>query len=168
MHGGRVEAHSAGPGQGSEFIVRLPVLAERPADVPVLEPAAGEALGPCRILVVDDNEDAAESLALLLRLGEHEVRVAYDGQTALATARTFQPEIVLLDLGLPGLSGYEVARRLRHEPDMGEMRIVALTGWGQEEDRRRTRDAGFDHHLVKPVDPDALNRLLAALVPSQT
>jgi CheY-like chemotaxis protein len=112
------------------------------------------------VLVVDDNQDAAESVALLLRLWGHEVRTAHEGVSALKAARSYLPEVVLLDLGLPGLDGYEVARQLRGEQGEGPLLIVAMTGYGQDEDRRRSREAGFDHHLVKPVDPHTLQGLL--------
>jgi CheY-like chemotaxis protein len=111
--------------------------------------------------VVDDNTDAARSLArLLTRNHGHEVRVSHDGPGALASAESFRPQVVLLDIGMPGMDGYEVAERLRSKPDLGEMTLIALTGWGQEADRRRSKEVGFDHHLVKPVDPDVLCRLL--------
>jgi len=111
-----------------------------------------------RILVVDDNHDSAESLALLLELQGHDVRTAFTGPAAIETASAFRPEIVLLDIGLPGMDGYEVARRLR--ADLGRVRLIALTGYGRDEDRDRSREAGFDHHLVKPVDLEALKRML--------
>ena len=164
MHGGRVEASSAGPGRGSEFVVRLPA-----ADDPRAEgQAAARSRSavppplPCRrALVVDDNVDAADSLALLLRLSGQEVRVAHDGPTALLAAQAFRPELVLLDLGMPGMDGYEVARRLRQQPESRTALVVALTGWGQDSDRRRSAEAGFDRHLVKPVEPSDLEKLLA-------
>src|SRR5207249_1563474 len=118
---------------------------------------------PRRILVVDDTVDAAESLAKLLELTGHDVRTARDGPAALEAARIYRPEVVLLDIGLPGMDGYEVARRLRKQPATEHVRLVALTGYGQAEDRRRSREAGFDHHLVKPVDPAALEGLLTSL-----
>jgi PAS domain S-box-containing protein len=164
MHGGTVRAISPGLGKGSEFVVHLPALARARAseearpkgDTPVTTPSR-------RILIVDDNPDAADTLALLLRLGGQEVEVAYDGPTGLARAREFQPAVILLDIGMPGMDGYEVARRLRREPALGATVLVALTGWGQEEDRRRGREAGFDHHLVKPVEPRTLQNLLAEM-----
>jgi PAS domain S-box-containing protein len=168
MHGGSVAAHSDGPGRGSEFVVRLPALAEgrEQAPAPPAAPAAPVAAGPTRrVLVVDDSADAAESLALILRLGGHEVRVAHDGPAALAAVLDARPEVVFLDLGMPGMDGCEVARHLRLQPGLEGVTLVALTGWGQAEDRRRTREAGFDHHLVKPVDPAALNALLTGPVP---
>jgi PAS domain S-box-containing protein len=164
MHGGTVEAHSEGPGKGSEFIVRLPV-APTPTSLDAGKPEAAAPLRspPRRILVVDDNVDAAESLAMLLRLGRHEVRTAHDGPTALGVAGEFRPEVVLLDLGLPQMDGFEVARRLRGQAEMRATLLVALTGYGQEEDRRKSREAGFDWHMVKPLDRDALMKLLAGL-----
>jgi signal transduction histidine kinase len=162
LHGGTVEAHSGGPGAGSEFVVRLPLLpaAEpgdrpRPADRP---PAA--ALPKHRVLVVDDSTDAADSLAMLLRLSGQEVAVAYDGPTALARAEVEPPEIAFLDLGMPKMDGCELARRFRANPDLAGVTLIALTGWGQPEDRQRTKEAGFDHHIVKPVPLDALRWLL--------
>jgi PAS domain S-box-containing protein len=164
LHGGRVEAHSAGPGQGSEFVVRLPAASERG------ERGEGAAAGSeaprvprRRVLVVDDNPDAADSFALLLRLAGQDVRTAYDGPSALARAEEFRPELVFLDIGMPGMDGYELARRLRAHPDLEGVGLVALTGWGQEEDRRRSQEAGFDRHLVKPVEPKMLGELLAGL-----
>jgi CheY-like chemotaxis protein len=116
-----------------------------------------------RVLVVDDNVDAAVSLGMLLKLAGQEVRVAYEGSTALRQALEFRPELILLDIGMPGMDGYEVCRRLRRESGMEQTTIVALTGWGQDEDRRRSHEAGFDHHIVKPVEPGALHRLLDGL-----
>ena len=113
-----------------------------------------------RILIVDDNRDAADSLAMLLSLDGHDVHVSYTGRAALEAVREWRPSIVVLDLGLPDLNGFEVARRLRSDESLGPVRLIALTGWGQADDRRRTLEAGFDHHLTKPVDPDQLNRLL--------
>jgi signal transduction histidine kinase len=162
MHGGAVEALSDGPGQGSEFVVRLPVLVEEAEAGAPAAPPAGAPAGPSRrVLVVDDHHDAADSLALLLKMMGHEVRTAYDGPAALEAARSWRPEVVLLDIGLPGLSGYEVGRRLRDEGPGEELLIVALTGYGQDEDRRRSQEAGLDLHFVKPVDPNALRDLLA-------
>jgi two-component system, chemotaxis family, CheB/CheR fusion protein len=169
LHGGRVEAKSAGLGQGSEFVVHLPLCdaVQKPErndvpDRPVALVPATVASGPVlrRILVVDDNEDTAESMVLLLRLRGHEVAVAFSGPGALTEATSFEPEIVLLDIGLPGLDGYEVARQLRQNHRLEKALLVALTGYGQEEDRRLAREAGFDHHLTKPVDPAVLYQLL--------
>jgi CheY-like chemotaxis protein len=115
-----------------------------------------------RILIADDNRDAAESLSLLLELAGHEVRVAHLGHTALSVAQTFRPDVALLDIGMPDLSGYEVARALRQEPWAKNLQLIALTGWGQEDDRRRSLETGFDHHLTKPVDPDFLQGLISS------
>ena len=169
MHGGRVEARSAGEGEGSEFTVRLPLLAGRSARGPEQQPAATPAAGgsQVRVLVVDDNVDAAESIAMLLSLEGYEVRSVHAAQDALETAQSFQPHLVLLDIGLPGMDGYEVARRLRAEQRIESMRLVAITGYGQQSDRERARAAGFDEHLVKPVDPDALNEVLGAIASEQ-
>jgi PAS domain S-box-containing protein len=164
LHEGTLQAYSAGTGQGSEFVVRLPVLAEAPKPVlpdPVL--TESKTAPTRRILVVEDNEDSAESLALLLRLAGHTTHNAYDGLEAMEAAATFRPDVILLDIGLPKLNGYEVARKIREQPWGQAVVLVALTGWGQEEDRRRSREAGFNHHLTKPVDPLALTRLLASL-----
>lgn len=152
MHGGSVQASSAGPQQGSEFIVRLPARAEvaSPAAVPDHDRPVTRN-GRHRILVVDDNIDAAESTAMLLQQIGLEVKVIHDGPGTLTAVQTFQPEIVLLDIGLPGMDGYEVARRLRQQPGPHKLLLVALSGYGQEEDRQRSREAGFDHHLVKPA-----------------
>jgi signal transduction histidine kinase/DNA-binding response OmpR family regulator len=163
MHDGSVEVHSEGPGKGSEFIVRLPALTAAPARGSE-EKAAGVSAPTrraLRVLVVDDNRDAVDSLALMLQLDGHEVHLAHDGPSALEMARTYRPEVVLLDIGLPGMSGYEVARHLRGESQPDRFLLVAMTGYGQDEDRRRSREAGFDHHLVKPVDPADLRELLA-------
>jgi CheY-like chemotaxis protein len=116
-----------------------------------------------RVLVVDDNVDAAVSLGMLLKLAGQDVRVAYDGPAALRQATDFRPQLVLLDIGMPGMDGYEVCRRLRRESSLERTKVVALTGWGQDEDRRRSHEAGFDHHIVKPVEPSALQRLLDEL-----
>jgi PAS domain S-box-containing protein len=164
MHGGSVQALSPGLRQGSEFLVRLPVLVDQPPGNGVGAAPDGTELpapAPRRILVVDDNADSAESLATLLRLAGHEVRVAYGGREALEIAQAVKPQVVLLDLGMPGMDGYEVARHLRQQPGMGGALLVAVTGWGQEEDRRRSKTAGFDQHLVKPVEPAALQDVLA-------
>ena len=165
LHGGSVHAASEGPGRGSEFVVRLPAL---PADLPRNdERKAVTARAPPtishRILIVDDNVDSAESLAMLLELTGHIARTAHDGPAALETALAFRPRVVLLDIGLPRMDGYEVARRLRQDPAYAGMTVIAMTGYGQEEDRRRSKEAGFDRHLVKPVDPDELQDLLLQL-----
>jgi CheY-like chemotaxis protein len=164
MHGGSISARSDGPGTGSEFTVRLPVVTVAlKVDSPSSAKLAATPLPRrLRTLVVDDNLDAAQSLARVLqRLYSHEVRIANDGPEAIALAQEFRPEVILLDIGLPGMSGYEVAERLRSQQEQAETFILALTGWGQEEDRRRSESAGIDHHLVKPVDPNVLIKLLA-------
>ena len=171
LHGGTLEVHSAGPGQGSEFVVRLP-LASDEKRVPIGDKAesGGDATathslpltsGRKRILVVDDNVDSAESLTVLLGLTGNETRTAYDGLEALEEAASFRPDVILLDIGLPELNGYDVARKIREQSWGEKMTLVALTGWGQDEDRRRSKEAGFNHHLTKPVDLAALKKLLA-------
>jgi signal transduction histidine kinase/ActR/RegA family two-component response regulator len=162
LHGGSVEARSRGPGLGSEFIVRLPERTHDPV-APVVAALAERVQAPQRrILVADDNRDAADSLTVMLRIAGHEVRTAYDGQQALDLAETFKPSLALLDLGMPRVNGYDTARRLRESEHGRDILIIALTGWGQPEDRNRSVAAGFDHHLVKPVDPSMLERLLSA------
>ncbi|HEX4025094.1 MAG TPA: ATP-binding protein [Steroidobacteraceae bacterium] len=160
LHGGSVEAASGGAGAGSTFRVRLAVVEPRTAaEVPAAlhpEPTAGGV----RILVADDNRDAAQTLALILELAGHEVHTAYDGAEALQMAEQFRPQVALLDIGMPRLDGYQTARRLREHPWGRSMLLVAITGWGQAHDRRQSHDAGFDRHLVKPVDPQALKRLI--------
>jgi CheY-like chemotaxis protein len=161
MHGGTVEARSGGVDRGSEFIVRLPIVVGLLKEPGVAQNqfVGGRAIR--RILVVDDNENAAHMLAMLLKALGNDVRAAYDGLTALETAAQFQPDVVLLDIGMPKMDGYETARRMRREPWGKEMVLAALTGWGQETDKRRTREAGFDHHFVKPVEPNILQSFLA-------
>ena len=158
LHGGTLEAHSEGANRGAEFVLRVPL-----SQAPALREAPRAELKsavPRRVLVVDDNLDAATTLQMLLRSLGHETRVAHDGMGALDIARQFRPEVILLDIGMPGLDGYEVARRLRAMNDGQTFRIVAITGWGQETDRRRSQEAGFDLHLVKPVDPGVLASVL--------
>jgi two-component system CheB/CheR fusion protein len=163
MHNGRVSAHSAGPGLGSEFTVRLPV----PVDAPI-EPTPDDSppadaiprLSRRRILVVDDKRSSADSLGVLLHALGQDVEMAYDGPTALEMIRDRRPDLVLLDIGLPGMDGYEVARRCRQDADTRRITLVAMTGYGKEEDRRRSREAGFNAHLVKPVDLEDLQVLL--------
>jgi PAS domain S-box-containing protein len=169
MHHGSVEAHSEGLGKGSEFVVRLPLATARRQELATQETLHDQRpvvpfLGR-RLLVVDDNKDAADSLATMLRLQGHEVRVVHSGAAALKTAASYRPDLVLLDIGMPGMDGYEVARRLRQQPGLENLRLAALTGWGQQQDRRRSAEAGFDHHLVKPVEPKTLEKLLADLKP---
>lgn len=160
MHGGTVEARSEGLGRGSEFMITLPILDSPGAVRQAAPPTVPVAEQTLRILVVDDNRDSAESLAMLLELGGHEVRTSYDGVAALDAIAADRPDAVLLDIGLPGLDGYEVARRVRAMPGAAAVLLVAVSGYGGEDDRERSRDAGFDHHLVKPVDLAALERLL--------
>jgi PAS domain S-box-containing protein len=165
LHGGTVEASSAGVGQGSEFVVCLPCV--RQTQIQTESNVNLEAQGaetPMRILVADDNVDSADCLARLLKIAGHELRVAYDGPTALALATNFQPKVILLDIGLPGLSGYEVAQRIRQNSETKNATLVAITGWGQPEDQERSREAGFDHHLLKPVNPESLQQLLASIL----
>jgi PAS domain S-box-containing protein len=163
MHGGTVTARSEGLGHGSEFEVRLPTLAEaRRAQIPATVAGPSPQVRR-RILIVDDNEDGAESLAMLLEVGEHEIHIVHDGPEAIEAAERLRPDVMLLDIGLPRMDGYEVCRRIRQEAWGRELTVVALTGWGQEEDRQRSRDAGFDAHLVKPVDYDQLEKLVASL-----
>ncbi len=161
MHGGTVEAKSDGPGKGSEFIVRLPVVIATEETRELARVAERPVMMPRRILVVDDNVDAANSLSELLKLLGNDTRTAGDGQEGVDMAAEFRPEAILLDIGLPKLDGYEVCRSIRAQPWGTDILLVAITGWGQPDDRRRSREAGFDHHMVKPVDPRALMALLA-------
>ena len=164
MHDGTLTAASAGPGCGSEFTVRIParsqsptVMTSSPPSTPVVKPSSGGR----RVLVVDDNHDSATTLAMLLKLSSHKVEKAHDGEEALAVAERFQPEVILLDIGLPKLNGYEVVRKLREEPWGKGIKVFALTGWGQEEDRQKSKEAGFDDHIVKPVQHATLVKLLS-------
>lgn len=164
MHGGNVSAASPGVGKGSEFTVRLPLFFEAvQREVASIPPQRNSSppIEPRRILIVDDNIDSAESLALLFKLSGHQVQTTYHGLTAIEEALTHRPELVFCDIGLPDIDGYEVARRLRRKTRRDEMLLIALTGYGQEEDRCRSAEAGFDHHLVKPVDLKSIERLLA-------
>ena len=167
MHGGSVSVRSEGPGRGAEFTVKLPVMASALAVLSSQrkDPGVIPQIEPQRILVADDNHDAAEALSLQLQLAGHDVRTAHDGVEALTVAQAFEPDIVLLDLGMPKMDGYEAARELRLRPIGGKrMALIALTGWGQQQDRDRTADAGFDAHLVKPVAEAQLFKALAAAV----
>ncbi len=166
MHGGAVEAHSAGPGEGSELVVRLPLLPAEQGREPVStgERETAPAVLSRRILVVDDNRDAADSLAMLLGVQGHEVHTCYDGLAAIEAVRTFRPQVALVDIGLPTIDGYEAARRIRETAEGKAIVLVAITGWGQEEDRRRSAQAGFDRHITKPVELRELESVLAALV----
>jgi PAS domain S-box-containing protein len=161
LHDGTIEALSSGLDQGSEFIVRLPVIQPPLEPPPVSDRPRAAALSGSRILVVDDNKDSADSLGMLLRLKGNEIRTAHDGLEAVEIAEMFRPELVLLDIGLPKLNGYDVARRIRQQPWGRNVILVALTGWGQDEDRRRSQEAGFNFHVVKPVELAALEELLA-------
>jgi CheY-like chemotaxis protein len=167
MHCGTIEARSEGEGKGSEFAVRLPVATgvvseSTPSDAEAnrVEPASAR-----RILIVDDNVDAADSLGQLLEMMGHEVLTAYDGESGLKAARGFKPGVVLCDIGMPKMNGYDTARRIRAEEWGKKTVLLALTGWGQEDDLRKSVDAGFDHHLIKPVEAAALMKLLAGLQP---
>jgi len=169
MQGGTVEATSAGPGKGSEFVVCLPL---SPAKEQPVKKESG--MNPERnnttrrgVLIVEDNKDGADTLAMLFKMMGHEVRVAYTGADGLRAAEMHFPDVVFLDIGLPGMNGYEVAQRLRALPDFNATMLIAMTGYGQDEDRQRSQDAGFDHHLVKPVDPVQLKRLMESIGPSR-
>jgi signal transduction histidine kinase len=162
MHGGRIEARSDGPGRGSEFVVWLRLACGAgpgvaPPGAPDAEPARPYS---CRVLVVDDSHDCADSLAMLLTFLGADTRAVYDGPSALEALRSYRPSVVLMDIGMPIMDGHEVARRMRQQPEGREVVLIALTGWGQDEDRRRSHEAGFDHHLVKPVDAAPLQALL--------
>ena len=162
MHGGTIEAHSGGLARGAEFVVRLPLSTEAPA-MPQAPSGPARATGGRRVLVVDDNLDSASSMAALLELSGHDVHIAHDGIEAVEAAATLQPDVILLDIGLPKLNGYEAARRIRQQQEHKGLVLVALTGWGQDEDKRRSLEAGFDFHLVKPADLSALQELLDSL-----
>jgi two-component system CheB/CheR fusion protein len=170
MHGGSVEARSAGPGKGSEFIVRLPALVQEAADSP---PPARPSAGPAgavqvdRVLIVDDSPDVAESLAMLLHGLAREVRLAHSGPEALEVARAYRPDVIICDIGMPGMDGYETARRLRREPGLEKVLLAAVSGYSQEEHRRLSREAGFDRHLVKPIGRAALEELLRGVAPRE-
>jgi len=157
MHGGKVGAHSSGVGEGATFEIRLPRIAYQKSEGAEPNPPKS---APHRVLVVDDNVDAATSLAMLLNFQGHEAEAVYNGKDALKRVSAFKPEVVLLDIGLPEMDGYELAKRLRAMPQLKGARLVALTGYGQADDRERAIAAGFDDHLVKPVDLPALERTL--------
>ena len=164
LHGGRIEARSDGVGLGSEFVVHLPLAADATLSQPKAQPATSlPPVRPLRIVVVDDNRDGADSLALALQLAGHETRTAHDGLQGLEIAEEFRPEVALLDLGLPGMDGFDLARAIRRRPWGAGVVLVAITGWGQAEDRRRSREAGFDHHLTKPLAPQQLLELLQSI-----
>jgi CheY-like chemotaxis protein len=165
LHDGSIEVRSAGPGQGSEFVVCLPLASQ----APFREPESSDEEEPRppvkrrRILIVDDNRDSADSLAKLLEIMGHEIGTAYDGEEAIQAAASFAPDVVLLDIGMPKLNGYDAGRRIRELPCCRNTFLIAVTGWGQEQDRRRTVEAGFNHHIVKPVNPEELMQVLASL-----
>jgi PAS domain S-box-containing protein len=164
MHGGSIEVASEGENRGTEFTVRMPLLFEpAPFEEPTPRTENATEAPARRILVVDDNRDAAETMSLILQLLGNDVRLAYDGLEAVLKAEQFRPAVVLMDIGMPRLNGYEAARRIREQPWGNGMTLVALTGWGQEEDKEKTRAAGFDHHLTKPAEPDVIRELLAKL-----
>jgi len=166
MHGGRVEARSEGPGAGSEFVVRLPATALKPSTAGSTISGVPELREMARVLVVDDNHDAADSLGALLSVLGADVRIAHDGNRALELFDAFHPAATFLDLGMPGMDGFEIARRIRARADGRGTMLVALTGWGQERDRRRTEEAGFARHLAKPADLDSLQDVLSSIGPS--
>ena len=172
MHGGSVEARSAGKDQGSEFIVSFPLSAMAPAQEQSLQGTPGEATGEekaaparqqLRVLVVDDNQDAAEVLCMLLQTLDMEVKAVHSGPAALTVIPDFWPDAILMDIGMPGMDGHEVARRIRAQAGFDAIKLIALTGWGQEKDRMQSRESGFDHHLTKPVDFAVLKELLATI-----
>jgi PAS domain S-box-containing protein len=166
LHGGTIEAYSEGVGRGSEFVVRLPAFLHHtapPDEAPAAERTAQAPSRPLRVLVVDDSEDTTELLGTLLEMAGHSIQVAHTGPSALEAAAAFRPDAIILDIGLPGLDGYQVAQRLREDPALKSVTLIAATGYGQEEDLRRSREVGFDQHLVKPIDPAELQRLLAEL-----
>ena len=164
LHGARIEARSEGVGKGAEFVVTLdaqPIMGEDAAPAAAHEPARP---GGAHVLLVEDNRDTAESLTMLLDLYGHRVRTVYDGVAALDAAGAEAPDVMLVDIGLPGMDGYEVARRIRRDAHLRDVRLIALTGYGRDEDRRQALAAGFDHHLVKPVNPETLNGLVMSVV----
>jgi CheY-like chemotaxis protein len=172
LHGGAVSVRSEGPGKGSEFVVRLPVVEampgpSKPNDMDLGSEEASSA-SHHRVLVVDDNVPAAKILATIASTWHHDVRIAYTGPEALEVAQEYHPDVVLLDIGLPGMSGYEVAEKLRQMPEFAHVTIAAVTGYGQEEDRKRSIDAGFDEHLVKPITPELLRHVLMTAPPLAT
>ncbi len=163
MHGGTIEARSDGLGKGAEFVVRLPVVVEDVVTQVYSEVQLQTVKSNLRILIVDDNKDGADTLSMMMKILGNHTRTAYDGEEAVRAAIEFQPDVILLDIGLPKLNGYEACRRIKEQKNGHEILIIAQTGWGQDEDRQRTHDAGFDHHLVKPVDMTELNKLLAGI-----
>ena len=162
LHGGTMVASSGGPGKGSEFLLRLPLSGEACASCATREKMRTRKSASSRILVVDDNVDAADSLGIMLSYSGHDVRVVYSGRDAVAASEEFRPDAIILDLGMPGMDGYAVARAVRADPRFQQTRLIALSGYGQLEDRRRTAEAGFDEHLVKPVIFEALSAALVS------
>jgi CheY-like chemotaxis protein len=160
LHGGNVTAYSGGPGQGSEFMVRLPALDVRLAITPMEEESKAGKFTARRVMVIDDNQDAAQTLAELLEAYGHVAKAVYDGPSALQEIPRFKPDVLFVDIGLPVMDGYELARRLRQIPEAASARLIAITGYGQDSDRLRAAEAGFDAHLVKPVDLEKLRSLL--------
>jgi len=167
LHGGELSVQSEGPGRGSEFVVRLPLAQATPPSGPGAAAEALPAPAARRILIADDNVDYASSMGQLLQAQGHEVRVVHDGAQALETALHFQPDVAFLDIGMPRIHGYELARRLRAQPLTARCVLVAVTGWGQEDDRRRAREAGFDRHLVKPVELAQVQAIIESIPVSQ-
>jgi CheY-like chemotaxis protein len=164
LHGGRVEAHSEGLGKGTEIVIRLPILPTTlDAAVGISQGEVITYRGPARVLLVEDNWDVAESMVGLLEVLGHRVRATSDGLSALDVASVNPPDVMLIDIGLPGMDGYEVARRVRQDPKLRRIVLVALTGYGREEDKREAAAAGFDHHLTKPIEIDKLQELVALL-----
>ncbi len=164
LHGGSVEAKSEGFGKGSEFVVRLPAIMDTPVPSSELkDDQQSNLITPLRVLIVDDNRDSVTTLSMLLNLLGHKIHTAYDGEQALSAAREFRPDVILLDIGLPKLNGYDVCRKIREQPYGDRVVIIAQTGWGQPESRQKTSEAGFDHHMVKPLDTNALQKLLSDL-----
>jgi CheY-like chemotaxis protein len=160
MHGGSIELKEPDGNPGAEFLVRLPVESAPPERTAPAPKAA--AFAPRRVLIIDDNRDQATSLAMLLELMGHEVKTAFDARTAIGVAARFEPDLAMIDVSMPGMDGNELARRLRQDPSLSTTTLVALTGWGQEADRKRSRDAGFDYHLVKPADIAQVEKIIAA------
>ena len=163
MHGGSVHAHSEGRGRGSEFTVRLPLAEQHRTAAPLAATGSATELVAQRVLIVDDNHDAADSLGALLKLLGADVHVVYGGAEALEAVETYKPDAVILDIGMPGMDGHDVAEHIRARPELEDVTLIALTGWGQEADRRRAKEAGFDYHLIKPADVSALQALLMSL-----
>jgi CheY-like chemotaxis protein len=168
MHGGTIEVHSAGQDQGTEFLVRIPDCQTTVGRDVHVQPGAEEDSAPTkqRVLIVDDNQDAARVLSIAVRMLGHEVIVAHDGIEAVRAGAEFAPDVVLLDLGMPRMDGFEAAAKIRQLPWGKDVTLVALTGWGQDDDKRRTKEVGFDHHLVKPADPVVLKAVLATPRPA--